>query len=521
MVWHIFKKDWKLLWIFVVAVASLHGIAELIIFELGLFGEEPTLEMLSQSVPILALFGSAFLTAAIVHLEAIPGVRQDWLARPIRRPDLLLEKFVFVILTVEGPVFGVNLLQGLTNGFSFQQSLLAAASRLLFLLFSMVLPIFILASVTQNMTEAFILGCGCTFIMGAFLTLAQYFNGAAHGTLIVVTHSGIGWIGEVFRFALVALAAVVILKLQYFRRQSVTSRFLLIVFGSLLLGSMFLPWKPVYAIQQRLSPKAGAGAITTMAFDPQVGRYRPASGLDASSVTGPRHGEDNTDVFLPLQIAAIHNDGILLTDRVEARVKGSHGGVLYHGNGDSLYVDRSGMTPTERPIYQRIAVPVGVYRGFKDEPVRVEINYSLTLFGLSAAYSIPALGGDERMPGFGWCETKMNEAETAVELRCMKPGKGPTCATAFLENASTGARNPTQSGCGSDYTPFGDRPIPDNIAHFGGNIPFRDTSGLAKFPVDGPQLPQSRVVIRVYEPEDHFTRSLTIPEIRLKDWEAQ
>jgi hypothetical protein len=25
----------------------------------------------------------------------------------------------------------------------------------------------------------------------------------------------------------------------------------------------------------------------------------------------------------------------------------------------------------------------------------------------------------------------------------------------------------------------------------------------------------------VYEPEDHFTRSLTIPEIRLKEWEAQ
>ena len=521
MVWHIFKKDWKLLWVFVLAVASLHAIAELIIFKLGLFGEEPTLEMLSQSVPILAFFGSAFLITAIVHLEAIPGVRQDWLARPIRRGDLLLEKFVFVVVAVEGPVFGVNLLQGLTNGFSFPQSLRAAASRLLFLLFFMVLPIFILASVTQNMTEAFIFGCACTFIIGAFLSLADYINRALHGTLIVVTHSGIGWIAEVFRFGLVALGAVVILKLQYFRRQSVVSRFLLIVFGLLILGSMFLPWKPVYAIQQRFSPKAGAGGITTLAFDPQVGRYRPASGLDASSVTGPRRAEDNTDVFLPLQIAGTHPDAILLTDRVEARVMGSDGGVLYHGNGDSLYVDRPGMAGTEEPIYQRIAVPVGVYRGFKDEPVRVEINYSLTLFGLSRAYSIAALSGDERMPGFGWCQTKMNEAETAVELRCMKPGKGPTCATVFLENASTGARNPARSGCGSDYTPYGDRPFPDNITHFGGNIPFRDTSGLAKFPVDGPQLPQSRVVIRVYEPEDHFTRSLTIPAIRLKDWEAQ
>ena len=59
------------------------------------------------------------------------------------------------------------------------------------------------------------------------------------------------------------------------------------------------------------------------------------------------------------------------------------------------------------------------------------------------------------------------------------------------------------------------------MAQFGVNIPFRDASGLAKFPVDGPRLPNSRVVIRVYEPEDHFTRSLVISQIKLKDWEAQ
>ena len=40
MVWHIFKKDWKLLWVFVITVASLHWIAAFIIFKLGLFGED-------------------------------------------------------------------------------------------------------------------------------------------------------------------------------------------------------------------------------------------------------------------------------------------------------------------------------------------------------------------------------------------------------------------------------------------------------------------------------------------------
>jgi hypothetical protein len=58
MVWHIFKKDWKLLWVFVISVASLQVFAELIYFKLGLFGEDSLLEMLAELVPMLAMFGS-------------------------------------------------------------------------------------------------------------------------------------------------------------------------------------------------------------------------------------------------------------------------------------------------------------------------------------------------------------------------------------------------------------------------------------------------------------------------------
>lgn len=225
MVWHIFKKDWKLLWSFAAAVALLHGIAALIMFKLGLFNEDPMLEMLSYEIPNLAFFGSMFLIVAIVHLEAIPGVRQDWLTRPIPRRSLLLEKLLFVVITVEGPIFALSLAQGLAFGFSWRSSSLAAAAYVVLLFFFLILPIFSFASVTRNMTEAFVLGCGCTLIMGAFLLLSGSMNQSAHGTLIAVTHSGIGWIGEVFRFALVTVAACVILGSQYFRRKTVWARF--------------------------------------------------------------------------------------------------------------------------------------------------------------------------------------------------------------------------------------------------------------------------------------------------------
>jgi len=221
---------------------------------------------------------------------------------------------------------------------------------------------------------------------------------------------------------------------------------------------------------------------------------------------------------LPLQVGGIQHDAFLLTDQVEVRLIGQGGKVAFHGRGESLEFANEGPNKAK---YQEIQVPTSVYRDVKDQPVRAELDYSLTLFGLRESYSIPALGGDERMPGFGWCETKMNEGETVVELRCMQPGKGPTCATLFLENETTRQRNPDRSSCHGEYSPYSGWYFGDNMAHFGANIPFRDASGLAKYPVDGPQLPDSRVVIRVYEPEDHFTRSLVIPQIKLKDWEAQ
>jgi hypothetical protein len=117
MVWHIFKKDWKLTWVFVLVVSVVHWIDSAIMYKLGLFGEDPMLEMLADAVPMLAFFGSMFLIGAIVHLDSIPGVRQDWLVRPISRRDLVVEKFFFVVLMVNGPIFAEVLLQGLKQIF--------------------------------------------------------------------------------------------------------------------------------------------------------------------------------------------------------------------------------------------------------------------------------------------------------------------------------------------------------------------------------------------------------------------
>jgi hypothetical protein len=522
MVWHIFKKDWKLVWSFVLMVALLHWITALVLFKRGLFSEDATMSMLAETLPSLAVFASAFLIAAIVHLEAVPGVRQDWLIRPVSRRALLLEKFLFVIVTVEGPIFIANFAQGLASGFSLRDSFLDAAYYTTFLLFFLILPFFAFASVTRNMTEAFIFGCLCTFIIGAFLTVSGYLDAASHQTLISVTHSGIGWIGEIFRFAFVALAAGVILCLQYFRRKTTLARVLVVCFGMLLLISSYLPWQPVFAIEKRLSPRPGVAASISVAFEPARERYKPPSGLAASAENDHRtNGENDARVFLPLRINGMGSNATLLSDRVEVRVFDHERRVLYHGVGEDIDVVWEGSAPKDIPFYQQISIPMSIYQSIHDRGVGVRIDYSLTQFGLDQSFSMPALNGDVRTRKWGWCQTRMNEAGTAVALHCKKPGPGPTCATAFLQNSNSGAQNPSRSSCRSEYAPFLANPLPDDFSWFGTSLPFRDPTGLAQYPVDGSQLPQSRVVIRDYAPQEHFTRTLTIAQTRLRNWESQ
>jgi hypothetical protein len=94
----------------------------------------------------------------------------------------------------------------------------------------------------------------------------------------------------------------------------------------------------------------------------------------------------------------------------------------------------------------------------------------------------------------------------------------PPCFSAFVENPRTGQRNPERSEC-LDYMPYkGETLFEDAMTRFGVALPYRDPAGLARYPVDGTQLRESRVVFRVFRPEAHFEYKLVVENVRLSDW---
>jgi hypothetical protein len=117
MIWHIFKKDWKLLWPLVLAVAIGNVANAALWMELGPFNEPRELVLVGVFLQLGVWLAGAFLIITVVHQDAIPGDRQDWLTRPIKPHHLLLAKLLFLLLAVQGPLVLANLITGLVEGF--------------------------------------------------------------------------------------------------------------------------------------------------------------------------------------------------------------------------------------------------------------------------------------------------------------------------------------------------------------------------------------------------------------------
>jgi hypothetical protein len=523
VIWRIFKKDWSLLWPLVLIVGVAHAINALIALMQGNFRGAPGLVRISNLFPAAVLLGVGALIVAAVHQDALPGDRQDWLVRPIRRRDLVLEKLLFVLIAVNGPMLVIDMAHCLAAGFGFGEALSAAVSRGTYMLLTFNLPVLGLAALTSTLVE----------VIGSFLAIC---------VLVVVIHMGVismappnvptfgtmsnSWV-MLQLWSVVALAtALIVIPLQYFRRVTTSSRALALGVALFLPITAFIPWSTAFGFQQWLSVDPRAAKAVAIAFDPNVGKMILRRGTPSRP----------DSLWLPLQVSGLPPEAVVLNDRADIRIIGHDGTVLYRGTTigtapaaliggvaapvavDDFPVRSS--TGGQVATHQLISLPHKIYEEVRSQRVRVELEYSLSLFGADASDTIPALNGDKRIANLGLCRTQIDDDGDEIEIGCLKTGPEITCGTFMLENAVTGKHNPAASFCNKYYPPITAHFLPNALMKFGGELAFRDPRGLATYPVDNSQLASARVSVKTYKPIAHFTRHLIIPDIHLGDWET-
>lgn len=530
MIWHIFKKDWKLLRGFGMAVAVLPFAIAVVRYKLEPgFDENEALSSVLLLLELMLYFGAATLTAVLVQLDGLVSVRQDWLVRPVRRRDLLAAKLLFLLLVVHLPLFISNLAVGVAEGFPFSSLLAGAFTENLYFLLGFTLPIFAFASLARNLTEA-LGGAFAVFIavLGLEMLIAGWNGGSPLGP---TTDSGVAWIPQTERLLIYLFAAAAILALQYFRRATRASRF---VFGAAIVLCMItqvVPWRYAYSLQMALSGRPAPQDPIAIRFDPSQGKYHSPVASDphpAATQMGMsrfRNAEDNAAIYIPLQISGVAPGSILKIDHATARI--------IDANGKSMGVaspagDRGAFeVPNESgsfalPYFELVRIRSNVFNRLKDTPVTLQIDYSATLLKLSSTNILSATDANQRIAGVGWCRSELNENRTAVEVRCLGTGTLPQCSSLVLENLATGAHNPANHGCLDDYAPYlGRYKPPDTLLRIGTNLFFRDDAGLVHYPVDASQIGDARVVLKNYAVAGHLTARLVIPSVRMADWSAQ
>lgn len=491
MVWHIFKKDCKLLWRMVVGVALINLLHRAIQSSAGIFRNasvSPAV-LLSGLLETVSLLATAVLIVMVVQEDPIPGLTQDWLVRPIRRKDLLLGKVLFVALMVQGPIFLIEVGQCLAAGFPIVPSLAAPLSRSLWMFVAMDLPVVAFATLTRSLVQA--AGAGIAIVLGyaLFTTATLFYLNPAFDNIWVNALAQVAW----------GLAGVaVVLAIQYFRRKTTRARWVYGAAALIWLMLQFLPWQPAFAIVTRLSPQPAAANRVRINFDPALGKFHGPSPVGFRS-----RGLPTADVhlFVPLSETGVVQGQILVVDQMSSRITRSGGTETNLGdNPGSRFIESLG--------HEVVWVPESIYNRLKDQSVTLEIDYSLTLLQARPGRAIPAAGGGQWIEEVGRCATRTSAGGTQVELGCLSPGNMP-CVTLTLEHSETG-HGPIQGPCPSDYAPYFGRINGDSISRF-----------AREFPSLGSQLKDAQVVITPYRPEVHFTRRVMIPNIRLRDWRAE
>jgi hypothetical protein len=357
MIWHIVRKDLRLLWRLAVGVAAVNVFNAALLMSGGSFAravgtESGQFGLVSNAVlPAIELVGLALLVIAAIQLDRLPGSSQDWLTRPIHRGDLFAAKLVFILVAGLAPIFLCDMALGLASRFDFSAVLAASLSRSVGLLCLICVPAALVAVVTATLSEALVFIVGLLVILIAELVAVIELNLFGAGL-----PAGFGWILLWILGLLNVVVLLLALPLQLRWRSSNRVRWLLLAVLSLEPLIAFIPASAVLRMQTAVEP----GARASLSVD--ADRDRPVIFQDwGRRLPKPR---ELTNLSFPVVIAGTGQADHVHFDRAVLR-----------------FVLPDGAKPTEKLVAE-YAAPMG--------PGLLSTDAESHRIAATASFSLPA-----------------------------------------------------------------------------------------------------------------------------------
>jgi hypothetical protein len=517
MIMHIVRKDWQLVRPLALLVAGLQIVLGFLEFQRLPFGTHGAGEALNVLVTLALILAMILLVCQIIHQDAIPGVNQDWLVRPIPRGDLLLAKLLSIALYIHGPIILVSLTQCLAHGFQFDDSLRAVllSNCAVVLVFS--LPLAAAAALTKSVTEALVtlLTVALGLLLLHFLVPVLSYPLTRHVEFDYPTvGTGIQWFWR-FPAQLILLASLIgVLLLQYFKRDTQRSRRLFVAGFLVLIFLPALPWQPAFRVQQWLSPESASQVMLSHATTADASALPPATaflsqaaqdkdGDDKAAPNGKNQdGKDEPVISLALSLSSLPKNSILHTDRWVVHLLDA-GVTVYRGVGEPFDVAAG---DSEALIRTAFKVPRAIFARYAQRPLTLQMQYSLTLLGSQVNDVSLALSDVGPVPGLGECATRVT-ATGVAEVGCRIAGELPDCLSVRLIRSDGANLAPEKYECSFNYAP--------TLLRF--PLSPTDQFDIRWTLRDSDPAPAARVIFTLHPVKAHLSRSLTIEGFSLKE----
>ncbi len=462
MIWHIFRKDLRLLWPVAALVAGVQLLNAGLLIGGGPFARSSIVGMSEYgwvsnvALPGVALLGLAVLVMAVVQQDGLPGTTQDWLTRPIPRRQLVAAKLLFVVSTGLLPILAADLAMGLAEHLDWADVVAASLMRSAVLLGLVCFPAALIGAVTRTLTEALVL-----VVAVAVLLIIEFIALTQIRAAQPIIQSGFGWIAAPILVFLNLCALLILLPLQFRWRSSNRVRWMLAAYFCLLPAVAFIPWGAAYQIDRALQPRNFSPVSITLDTNRKV-TFTPTPSY-------PQGARKPVSVLLkvPVIVSNLGAGNRLYVDRIELqstdRVHRGEGGgslneYLSKVSPFGYILDRS-LDPGQPSPEILLTLPFDAFSAARAAQMRIDIRVLATKLRLTAEKPIEALAtGSIDDHGRCYRQGDVRFGSSSMAISCVSARPIGNCLS--IRDPSRRLRNTgmTDYTCrGSTYAPW---PLP-------------------------------------------------------------